>query len=344
MKVILATSTSPFVYGGATLLFEWLEEAFKQRGHEVETYRIPVYSSPADLPGQMVGLRMWDFTGHGDRLITIRTPSYMIRHHNKVAWFLHHHRPVYDLWDHYPDVPHDAGGREFRRMMFASDDRALAECERVFVNSQRVGDRLMTYNGISSEVLYPPLGASAQVDTGDLGDAIVYVSRIVPHKRQLLAVQALAHTRTPVRLVLAGQDGGSGYAAEIFRAIDELGLLSRVTFVHTEISDASKRDLLASALGVAYIPLDEDSYGFVGLEAAAARKALVTTSDSGGVLELVQDGVNGLVAEPDPVSLARAFDRLYEDRAAALAMGAALWRRTNELNISWDHVVSRLLA
>lgn len=344
MKVILATSTSPFIFGGATLLLEWLEEALQHRGHEVETYRIPVYSSPADLPGQMVGLRLWDFTGHGDRLITIRTPSYLIRHHSKVAWFLHHHRPVYDLWDAYPDVAHDASGREFRRMMFASDDLALGECERVFVNSARVGDRLRKYNDLESEVLYPPLGESTQMDTGELGDAIVYVSRVVPHKRQLLAVQALAHTRTPVRLVLAGYDGDGAYAAEILATIEEHGLASRVTFVNSVISDKSKRELFAAALGIAYIPLDEDSYGFVGLEAAAAKKALITTSDSGGVLELVQDGVNGFVTEPDPVSLARAFDRLYEDRDLALSMGAALQRRTSELNISWDHVVDRLLA
>ena len=73
--------------------------------------------------------------------------------------------------------------------------------------------------------------------------------------------------------------------------------MDRVSFVNTVVSDHAKRHLISNALGVAYIPLDEDSYGFVALEAAAALKPIVTTSDSGGVVELVESGVNGIVVE-----------------------------------------------
>lgn len=344
MRVVVVSAVSPFVYGGAALLVDWLQEALEKRGHEVETYRVPVYASPDELPAQMVGLRMWDFTGVGDRLIAIRTPSYLVRHHSKVAWFLHHHRPAYDLWDTFPDVPDNGSGREFRRMMFSSDERALAECDNVFTNSQRVSDRLQQFNGIDSEVLYPPLGESVDLHAGPLGDSLVYVSRVVPHKRQLLAVQAMAHTRSDVKLIIAGGGEGSNYVREIYGEISRLGLVDRVSFVNTVISDAAKRDLLANALGVVYVPLDEDSYGFVGLEAAAAGKPLITSSDSGGVLELARDGVTGYITDPTPEHLARAFDALYEDRGRAAAMGGALAERVQRLNISWDHVVDRLLA
>ena len=273
MKVIIATATSPFVYGGATLLVDWLEQALHSRGHETETYRIPVYASPDFLPAQMVGLRQWDFTGHGDRLIAIRTPSYLIRHHSKVVWFLHHHRPAYDLWDTYRDVHDDADGREFRRMVFAADEMALGECKQVFVNSARVGDRLRYYNEIDSEILYPPLGESVDLRPGPQGDSLVYVSRVVPHKRQLLAVQAMAHTRSRVKLVIAGGSIGRRYGGEIRAEIERSQLAERVTFLDEVIADDVKRDLLAASLGVVYIPLDEDSYGFVGLEAAAAAQA-----------------------------------------------------------------------
>ncbi len=344
MKVILVTSTAPYIYGGASALVDWLDEALQSRGHEVETYRIPIVDNPRELPSQMVGLRMWDFTGHGDRLIAIRTPSYLVKHHSKVVWFLHHYRPAYDLWSTYPSVADDPLGREFRRMLFAADDLALSECAHIFTNSVRVSARLRRYNGIDSEVLYPPLGERVTYNSGSVGDAIVYVSRVVPHKRQLLAVQALARTRTPVKLILAGRsEEGSDYAEQIYREIVRLDLIDRASFVNTVISEEAKLRLMSNALGVVYIPFDEDSYGFVGLEAAAALKPIVTTYDSGGVIELVETGVNGIVTEPTASDLATAFDLLYEDRQAAQQLGLAHKRQLDSLNISWDHAVARLL-
>jgi glycosyltransferase involved in cell wall biosynthesis len=97
-------------------------------------------------------------------------------------------------------------------------------------------------------------------------------------------------------------------------------------------------------LAAAYIPLLEDSYGFPSLEAHAAERSVITTSDAGGTSELIVDGVNGFISEPTPVALAAAMDRLYEDRALAAAMGRAGKARVDELGITWDHVIARLLA
>lgn len=345
MRVVLATSTVPFVHGGAGLIVDWLEEELRLRGHEVDTFRLPVEASPRRLPVESVGMRLHDLTGHGDRLIALRTPSYLVRHHSKVAWFIHHHRPAYDLWDTHPDVPHDADGWEFRRMLHAADELGLGECRHVFSNSRRMADRLQTYNGLDSEVLYPPMGtgAAARLRPGPLGDAVVCVARVVPHKRQLLLVEAMARTTTAVRLVLAGT-GEATYREEIFAAVDRLGLAHRVSFLDTLVSERTKGDLLANALAVAFVPEDEDSYGFSGLEAATAGKALVTVTDSGGVLELVEHDRNGLVAEPDPASLAACFDRLHADRALAARLGEAQADKLRSLHIDWDHVIARLLA
>jgi glycosyltransferase involved in cell wall biosynthesis len=345
VKVVIVTSSTPFVHGGASVFVDWLEQALQERGHEVEVYPIPVLGEPDELPLQMLGLRMWDFTGHGDRLITVRTPSHLVRHHHKVAWFIHHHRPAYDLWNTHRDVPDDSDGHEFRRMLFSADEAALAECKAVFTNSQTVTDRLKRFNGVDSEVLYPPLGRNAHVPSGPRGNTIVGISRVVPHKRQLLAVQAMAYTNSGVRLHIAGLDSdGGAYAETIGHEIDRLGLRDRVTFEHAAISDDRKKQLLSSALAVVHAPVDEDSYGYSGLEAASARRALVTTTDSGGVLELIRDGHNGLVVTPDPESMGAAFDRLYEDRELAAHLGEAQGERMATLGIDWDHTISRLLA
>jgi glycosyltransferase involved in cell wall biosynthesis len=344
VKIIIVTSVVPFVEGGAESLTRWLTDALEQRGHEVDLFTIPVHGHTELLPGQMVGLRSMDFTGFGDRLIAVRTPSYLVRHHHKILWFIHHHRPAYDLWEQFPDVPRDADGWEFRRMMFASDEVALGEAKQIFTNSARVRDRLRRYNGVDAEVLYPPLPDDAGAQPGPLGDYVFSISRIEPHKQQLLAVEAMALTETPVRLVLAGRGASSEYAQRIVRRVHELGLQEKVTFHNARVDDETKWSLMNNALASVYLPHDEDSYGYVGLESAAARRPLITATDCGGVLELVRDGVNGFVTEPKPGALARAFDTLYRDRELAARMGAAQEDRLREMNIDWDHVVERLLS
>jgi hypothetical protein len=54
--------------------------------------------------------------------------------------------------------------------------------------------------------------------------------------------------------------------------------------------------------------------------------------------------VNGLVAEPQPVAVARAMDRLHEDREACRVMGCRARERVDELGIGWPRVLERLLA
>ncbi|MBN9328681.1 MAG: glycosyltransferase, partial [Cellulomonas sp.] len=101
---------------------------------------------------------------------------------------------------------------------------------------------------------------------------------------------------------------------------------------------------LARCLAVAYLPRDEDSYGYPSLEASHSAKAIVTLSDSGGALEFVRDGVEGLVTEPGAKALAAAFDRLYLDREAAERMGRHSFDRRDELGINWPNTIARLLG
>ena len=105
-----------------------------------------------------------------------------------------------------------------------------------------------------------------------------------------------------------------------------------------------KIDFFADCLASAYMPEDEDSYGYPSVEASHASKAIITTTDSGGVLELVQEGKNGFICEPTPEALAVAMDKLYADKAMAREMGRNALDRLSEINISWSHVLKRLLA
>ena len=101
---------------------------------------------------------------------------------------------------------------------------------------------------------------------------------------------------------------------------------------------------MATALACAYVPFDEDSYGYPTIEAAHARRCTITVADSGGVPEFVTDGVTGLLTEPEPVALAEAFDRLWSDRGLAERLGGGAEARLAALGINWDSVIQKLLA
>lgn len=345
MKILLATTILPFAKGGATLLTNWLEKALRSHGHEVDVLHLPFSPDPHDLLEQTLALRLLDLGEQADRLITMRPPSYVLRHPQKVVWFIHHHRGLYDWWGTpYQALPDTPEGHGLRNAVIRSDNQSLQEARALFVNSHVMADRLSQFNQLSSEVLYPPVWAPERFHNEAYDDYLLYVSRMVNHKRQHLAVEALAYTKTPVRLVFAGPAEQPEYLAEMQALAERQGTKDRIRFLTRWISEDEKVSLIARCLAVVYIPLDEDSYGFPTLEAHHAEKAIITTTDAGGVRELVFDGQNGDVCEPSPEALAEAMDRLYEDRQRAKQMGQAGRERLSTLQICWDHVVERLLA
>lgn len=344
MKIALCSTYVPFVYGGARNIVEWLQEMLEREGHEVERIYLPQVDAAASLCTQMVALRSVDLSA-ADRVICFRPQSHLIRHPHKILWFIHHIRVFYDMWDGpYRGFPDDAQHRAVRAALLAADNTAVREAKAVFTNSRVVSSRLRQFNGIDSEVLYPPVFESERFHCRGFNDEIVYICRLEHHKRQHLLVEAMAHTTTPVRLRLCGASSGDDYPRELRELVERHGLQDKVTLEVRWITEEEKVELLADCLAAAYLPVDEDSYGYPSVEASHASKAVLTTTDSGGVLELVTDGLNGYVLPPEPAALAAAMDRLYADRALARRLGEGACERLDTLNISWSHVLRRLLA
>jgi glycosyltransferase involved in cell wall biosynthesis len=228
--------------------------------------------------------------------------------------------------------------------MMGLDTRTIREAQRVYTNSQVVANRLKHFNGINATPLYPPLLAPEPFRNDGYGDEIVVVCRVEPHKRQWLLLEAMRHVKTAVKLRLCGTGMNSGHLDSIQATIIQHGLEAKVIFEDRWITEDEKVERLAPALAIAYLPQDEDSYGYCSLEAAHACKPVLTTDDSGGVLELVINGVNGLIVPPDPVALAQAMDRLFVDRTLTQRMGKANRQRVSDLRIDWDTVVTSLTS
>jgi glycosyltransferase involved in cell wall biosynthesis len=256
-----------------------------------------------------------------DQVISLRYPSYAVRHRRHVCWLNHTMREYYDLWDSFSATLSPKGRlkeRVRKTFIHAADRYFLTHLSRLFVQSRTVQQRMAIWQSVSSTILYPP-APQRDYRCDGYGPDFLFVSRLTRLKRADLLVRALA---TPpanaIRLVIAGE-GEERAALEGMAA--ELGVIDRITFAG-RLSDGQLLDRLATCRAVCFPPFQED-YGFVTVEAFASRKAVVTCRDSGGPAELVRDGVNGFVCDPAPEALGRAMRRLLDDPALAERMGSA---------------------
>jgi glycosyltransferase involved in cell wall biosynthesis len=345
MKIAVVNNMVPFVSGGAEYLAAALAENLKRHGHEAMVIRYPFRWQPAEkILESMLACRLVRII-NTDRVIALKFPAYYVPHDNKVIWLLHQFRQAYELWGtEWQDIPATEEGRQIRDAIIQSDNKYLPEAKAIFANSQVTAERLRRFNGLQAEVLYPPLLKPEQFWCEEYGDYFFYPSRITAGKRQHLALQAMQHTRTRVKLVIAGGPETEGDLRRLEELASDSRIQSRVTILPRFISEEEKADLFRRALGCIYTPVDEDSYGFVTLEAYHCRKPVISCTDSGGVSLVVKHGQTGYLEEPDPRRIAAAMDELYRDRRRARDLGEAGFAHVTNMGINWDRVVEKLTA
>jgi glycosyltransferase involved in cell wall biosynthesis len=347
VRIAVAHPQTPFVHGGAEIHTEALVRALKAAGHEAEEIIVAGKWYPAtELLHQMAVWRSLDLSESNglpiDMVIALKFPAYLVPHERKVVWLIHQHRSAYELWDHpeFADLSKQEEGPALRDMVVRSDRVGLGEAKRIFTNSRNVQERLWGSIGLSSDVLYHPSPIAEALEArepGPHGDYVLYPSRLEALKRQALAVEAMRHVKTSVKLVLAG--GGPDEPA-IRQQIAKHGLEQRVELAG-RVPDERLHELYLGALGVYYGPFDED-YGYVTIEGFAAHRPVVTLTDAGGPLEFVTDQETGLVTPPEPEAIAHAFDVLFSNRPKAKTMGEAGSALIRERVPGWPEVVARL--
>jgi glycosyltransferase involved in cell wall biosynthesis len=342
-RIVICATQIPFAYGGAEMLVASLRDELKSRGFEVDVVALPFHwPTRTELLKSSLAWRLVNLEEAAgkriDLVIATRFPSYLIKHPNKVVWLIHQLRQAYDLLGtRYSDFsatqPLDARALEMIRAM---DRRTLSEARAVYAISGNVADRLRRFNQVEAGVLYPPPKLDPLYHAGDSGDFIFSIGRLDPLKRFDLLIRAMKHTETPVRCRIAG----TGPERENLESlIDRLGLRERVELLGW-VDDRDVVERYAGCLGVYYAPYDED-YGYVTVEAFKAAKPVITTTDAGGVLEFVEDGVNGFLCSPDsPKEIGAKIDLLYKDRERTRAMGLAGQGRVRE--VTWDRVIAKL--
>ena len=346
MKIAIATVQVPFISGGAEVLATSLQSELRLRGHEADIVSIPFkWYPPERILDCMAMARLMDLTevnGQSiDRMIALKYPAYYTDHPEKVCWLLHQHRQAYDLFGtRFSDLHDSESGRHVAEEIRRWDEALLPGARAIYTISRNVSERLLRFNSIDSEPLYPPPRDPHLFRCDGYGDFMLYPGRFNSMKRQHLLVDALEHTRTPVKVAFIGSMD-DWYGKHMPEKVRTLKMEKRVKFLGV-VDEATKLDLYARCLGVYNGVFDED-YGYLTIEGFLASKAVVTHTDSGGPLEFVEDGANGFVTAPEGKALALALDRLYEDRSLAQRLGEAGRRAILERRVDWDSTIERLL-
>lgn len=343
-RVLVVTSGALFVRGGHLTIAEETRAALRRAGHLSELVVTPQNRFGRQLSAYFA---TWltdvgeTADGHAvDHVISLRFPSFAVRHPSHVCWLNHRMREYYDLWERFTRGLGRRGRLKEsvrRRLFHALDKRLLTKnVTRLVAQSRTIQARLLRFGGIRSELLYPP-APRRPYRTEAYGDYVFAVSRLHPLKRLDLLVEAAAlmHERSLV-FKIAGSGEEEPRLRERIRA---LGLEGRVQL----LGGISEDELIAHyarCRAVFFAPWNED-YGFVTLEAFSAAKAVVTAADSGGPAELVRHGDTGFVAAPTPESVAEHLDALAADPALAERLGRAALE-TARLH-TWEKAVDELL-
>jgi hypothetical protein len=104
VRIAVVTSSPPMVEGGHMVIARSLAQALRDAGHTAD-----IIVTPQNRFGRQASayLATW-LTDVGsadgqpiDQVISLRYPSYAVRHRKHVCWLNHTMREYYDLWDRF---------------------------------------------------------------------------------------------------------------------------------------------------------------------------------------------------------------------------------------------------
>lgn len=149
---------------------------------------------------------------------------------------------------------------------------------------------------------------------------LLTVARLVPQKGIDVLIESLALTSSGIArwpLTLVG-DGPERQALE--QMVRRSGLQKRVRFMGFR----SDVQTFYQKAGIFVLPSRFEGMPNALIEAMAAGLSVIVTDASPGPLEVVEDGITGLVVQSEnPKALALALDRLADDPALRLSLGNA---------------------
>jgi L-malate glycosyltransferase len=215
-----------------------------------------------------------------------------------------------EYWLEYLKGPVGFFGYLIERLAFLTPDVIVS-------NSVSTTSRLRQV-GFKKEIKTIPLGvdlqgiftANSEVEASD----ILFVGRLLSHKNADLLIKAIAIVQKIKPKIICKIIGDGPEKIKLEQLIKKLRLKDNIQILDS-IEDNSDLYSAMKASKMLVLPSIREGFGLVVIEANAAGLPVITTShQNNAAKDLIREGENGLLAEPEPDSLAKAILYILKNR------------------------------
>jgi len=219
--------------------------------------------------------------------------------------------------------------------LFYRKERFVAISESTSLDIQKFGisrDRITIVEpGIDTSYFYPSQPKSSP-------PVLVYIGRLMKYKNVQFIISALPELRKRVEGVTLEIGGWGDYMDELRKIAKDKGVTDAVVF-SGRITEEYKRDMLSKA-SLFVNPSAKEGWGINNIEANLCG-TISLSSNVAGLRDSVQDGVTGLLYEPDNIEdfCDKAASVLLDPQKRELLEKNAI-RRAKEL--SWERISQKM--
>lgn len=171
-------------------------------------------------------------------------------------------------------------------------------------------------------------------------NSIIFVGRLIPHKHVdelIKAVKLLVNEIPDVKLKIIGDGVVSKNLKNLVKKLsieDKVKFFGKIDDYSDVIKEIKKSEVLV-------LPSTREGFGMVLVEANACYKPVIAYK-SGGVTEVIDDGINGFLVNKQNISeLCEKLKFLLKNKKIAKRMGKN-GRKKVEKMFTWDQVVEKI--